>query len=277
MRQARYVHVRASKRELQVERKLQQIEAEIQAASGSSSSSGGSLAAVATSGAYSDLTGRPTLGTAAAQNTTAFEAAGAVVAHEAASDPHPGYLTPAEGDAAYAALAHGHSSATTSAAGYMSAADKTKLDSLSTDPWTWLKLASASVVSTTAYANVSGMSFTAQANTAYLVEVVGAYQTAATTTGIGLTLDIPSGSIIGINVVSTSATALGGTEVIADAASTGATTGVRAANTNTPITARFVVAIGGTGGTVQLMQRSEIAASNTTLQAGLTIMGYRAV
>ncbi len=31
-----------------------------------------------------------------------------VTAHEAASDPHPGYLTPTEGDAAYAALAHSH-------------------------------------------------------------------------------------------------------------------------------------------------------------------------
>ena len=63
----------------------------------------------------------------------------------------------------------------------------------------------------------------------------------------------------------------------ADAASTGATTGVRAANTNTPIQAFFVIAVGASGGTVQLMQRSEIAASNTVLQANLTIMGYRTI
>ena len=145
------------------------------------------------------------------------------------------------------------------------------------DPWTWTKLASNSTVSTTAYANVTGMSFTATANTTYLVDIMGAYQTAATTTGIGLTMTIPSGTIIGYNIVLTSATAVGGTEVIASGASTGATTGVRAINTNTPIRAKFVIAVGVTGGTVQLQQRSEVAASNTVLQAGLTIMGYRVI
>lgn len=145
------------------------------------------------------------------------------------------------------------------------------------DPWTWIKLASNSTVSTTAFTNVTGMSFSAAANTTYLVDVFGAYQTAATTTGIALTLDIPSGSIIGDNIVLTSATAVGGAEIIADAASTGATTGVRAANTNTPIRARFIIAIGATPGTVQLMQCSGVAASNTVLQANLTAMGYRVI
>lgn len=35
-------------------------------------------------------------------------AAGLIATHEAAVNPHPGYLTPTEGDAAYAALAHNH-------------------------------------------------------------------------------------------------------------------------------------------------------------------------
>jgi len=30
-----------------------------------------------------------------------YEVSGAVASHVAAADPHPGYLTPAEGDAAY--------------------------------------------------------------------------------------------------------------------------------------------------------------------------------
>jgi len=42
------------------------------------------LAAVATTGVYTDLAGRPTLGTAAAQNTTAFDPAGAAAAITAA-------------------------------------------------------------------------------------------------------------------------------------------------------------------------------------------------
>lgn len=145
------------------------------------------------------------------------------------------------------------------------------------DPWTWASLASNNTVSTTAYADVTGMSFIAASNTKYLIRVFGAYQTATTTTGIALTLDIPGGSIIGQNIVSTSATVLGGTEIITDNASTGASTGVRAANTNTPIQAWFVVSVGVTGGTVQLRQRSEVAGSNSVLQAGLTIMGYRTI
>jgi hypothetical protein len=147
----------------------------------------------------------------------------------------------------------------------------------SSDPWTYVKLASNNTVSTTAFANVTGMSFTAAANTTYIVNVMGAYQTAATTTGVGLALDIPSGSVVGQVVANTSATAATSLEQIADATTTGVTTGVRAANTNTPISARFVVAVGATGGTVQLLQRSEVAASNTVLQANLTVMGYRAV
>lgn len=39
---------------------------------------------------------------------TLYEVAGAVAAHEAAANPHPVYLTQAEGDAFYAALTHAH-------------------------------------------------------------------------------------------------------------------------------------------------------------------------
>jgi len=59
----------------------------------------------------------------------------AVTAHEAAADPHPGYLTTAEGNAAYAPTAHvgsggtAHANAVASgAAGFLSGADKAKLD-----------------------------------------------------------------------------------------------------------------------------------------------------
>lgn len=146
------------------------------------------------------------------------------------------------------------------------------------DPWTWLKLASNSTVNTTAFADVAGMSFTADPNTMYRVELMGAYQTAATTTGIALALDVPAGAtIIGQNIASINATGLGGTEQIADATSTGKTTGVRAANTNTLIQFVAHVIIGATGGTVQLKQASEVANSNTVLQANLTAMGFRKI
>ncbi len=48
-----------------------------------------------------------------AEGAAAYDALGAATAavatHVGLSDPHPGYLTPAEGDAAYAAIAHNHS------------------------------------------------------------------------------------------------------------------------------------------------------------------------
>jgi hypothetical protein len=145
------------------------------------------------------------------------------------------------------------------------------------DPWTWQKLAADVANSTVTLAPVTGLSFTALANTTYLVEVIGAFTSAAITTGIALALDIPSGSVVGQIIHSTSATALGGTEQIADNATTGATTGVRAANTNAAISARFIVNVAGTGGTVQLQFRSEVAASAVTVKSGLTAMGRRAI
>jgi hypothetical protein len=145
------------------------------------------------------------------------------------------------------------------------------------DPWIWQKLASDVANSTVTMAAVTGLSFTAAANTTYLVHVFGAFQSAATTTGIALALDIPSGAIIGQTTASISAIGLGGTEQIADNATTGATSVVRAANTNVPINAWFVVAVGATGGLVRLNLRSEVNNSAVTLKAGLTAMGQRVI
>lgn len=145
------------------------------------------------------------------------------------------------------------------------------------DPWTWQKLTADVSNSSVTLAAVTGLSFTAIANTTYLVQVVGTFQTAAVTTGIAMALDIPSGSVTGQMIHPTSATSLGGTEQIADAATTGATSGVRAALTNVPVFATFIVAIGATGGAVQLQFRSEIAASAVTMKANLTAMGRRVI
>lgn len=81
------------------------------------------------------------LGTAATAATGDFDAAGAaasaVSAHAAEADPHPVYLTAPEGDVAYAASAHvgaggtAHANAVASgAAGFMTGADKAKLDGI---------------------------------------------------------------------------------------------------------------------------------------------------
>jgi hypothetical protein len=143
------------------------------------------------------------------------------------------------------------------------------------DPWTWQKLAADVANNTTTLTAVTGLSFEAAENTTYLVEVIGAFQSATTTTGVALALDIPSGTVIGQMLAASSPSTTGSTEQIADNATTGTTTGVRAANTNTPISARFVVAVGATGGAVQLMLRSEIASAAVTMKAALTVMGRR--
>ena len=143
------------------------------------------------------------------------------------------------------------------------------------DPWHYAVLPSNVAVSTTTFADVTGLSFFAQANTRYEVEVFGAIQTAATTTGAALALDIPSGSVIGQGVHNLAASTLTGWEQIADNATTGSGSGMRATMANVPIRFQAIAAVGGTGGAVQLRMRSEIASSAVTLQAGLTVMKWR--
>jgi hypothetical protein len=148
----------------------------------------------------------------------------------------------------------------------------------SSDPWTWLKLSADVANSTITLASVTGLSFTAAANTTYIVELVGAFQSAATTTGIALALALPAGAgVAGLAQHAISLTALGPVEQIAAGASVGVTSGVRAAATNIPISGRWIVQAGATGGTVQLQFRSEIAASAVTMRAGLTALGFRVI
>lgn len=134
--------------------------------------------------------------------------------------------------------------------------------------------------STTTLANVTGLSFTASANTTYLVCVRGAFQSASTTTGIALTFDIPSGSIVGHNLIAEGApgfNSMNGVVITGDDTTNGAGGAVQTVNTNTPISAWAIIAVGGTGGTVQLRFRSEVAASAVTMKANLTLMSYEQV
>lgn len=146
------------------------------------------------------------------------------------------------------------------------------LDDISTT----LTLASNSTVSTTTNVDVSGMSFTALANTDYEIEVLGSFQTIATTTGIGISLDIPSGSVNGFVIAPSANTTSMISIQRSDDATVAPTTGVGAANTVFPLWGKYLVKIGATGGTVQLRQRSEVAASNSIIMAG-TIMKYRVI
>ena len=145
------------------------------------------------------------------------------------------------------------------------------------DPWSFVKLASDVANSAVTLADVTGMQFTAVANTTYLVDLTGTFQAAAATTGVAVALFIPSGQVAGQALHPVSTTASNSIEQIASGATTGVTTGVRAAATNTPVWGRWIVTVGATGGTVKLQFRSEVAASAVTMKAALTALGWRSI
>lgn len=145
------------------------------------------------------------------------------------------------------------------------------------DPWSWQKLAADVVSTIVTLVPIPGLSFEADPETSYLVEVFGTYQSVITTTGLALALDIPSGAVIGQMVSVVAGTTPNMIEQIADSITSSATPAVRAANSNTPVSARYLVTTGATGGPVQLLFRSEIAGSAITMKGGLTIMGQRKI
>jgi hypothetical protein len=94
---------------------------------------------------------------------------------------------------------------------------------------------------------------------------------------MNLALDIPSGTVIGQSIIPSANTTLMTSFQRADNAIVGTTTAAATAAADLPVTGWWLVVVGVTGGTVQLMQSSEIAASNTTLIGGRFLMQYRAI
>lgn len=145
------------------------------------------------------------------------------------------------------------------------------------DPWTFVFLSSDSAVSTTAFGNTGNLSFAATAGSIYAVEVFGVFQSAATTTGSSMALDVPAGSsVIGYYQAPNSTTTSQTTLQIAGATTTAVTASSATANTNLPFYFMGTVSA-AINGTVQVMHRSEVAASAITVKAGLTHMRYRKI
>ena len=139
-------------------------------------------------------------------------------------------------------------------------------------------LASNTAFSTTSLADVTGMSLTLAANTDYIIDLVGSFESAATTTGIGLALNV-GGTVTRIAGQANhpvSATAQGACSQEANNAVTGATAGVRAIGVAVALEGKWFVRMGATGGTAQLRCRSEIASSAVTLHAGLRLRAFLA-
>lgn len=141
---------------------------------------------------------------------------------------------------------------------------------------TTVSLASNQAFSSTSIADVTGMSISLSANTDYIIELVGSFQSAATTTGIGLCLNV-GGTVKRISGQAqhpVSATALGACSQEANNAVTGATTGVRATGVPVSLFGTWFVQMGATGGAAQLRCRSEVASSAVTLHDGLRMRAF---
>ena len=142
---------------------------------------------------------------------------------------------------------------------------------------TSVSLSADQAFSATAIADVTNMPTLAlAANTDYMIELIGSFTSAATTTGIGVCLNV-GGTVTRISGTAThpvSATAVAACSQEANNAVTGATTGVRA--TGVPVFLRgfWHVRMGATGGNCQLRCRSEIASSAVTLQAGMRMRAF---
>jgi len=89
------------------------------------------------------------IGAAPSSHTHPYEGSGAVATHEAAADPHPTYLTAAEGNAAYATTGHTHAAAN----------DARLLTFTST---------ADQAVTGTALVNVTNLAFAVAANSTYI-------------------------------------------------------------------------------------------------------------
>lgn len=146
----------------------------------------------------------------------------------------------------------------------------------SAEPWTYGYITSDLVNNAVTYVDIPNSTFTFQENSKYVIECFGSYQTAATTTGIGIklfTTDVNS-AVVGKLEVFTAITTSSGIYQT-NISTTNATTGVPAANTDTVLEGKWVLSTGATSGTANLQLRSEIASSAVTIAANRWYVRWR--
>ena len=128
----------------------------------------------------------------------------------------------------------------------------------------------SNISNSTTTLTTTGLSFNVNNGESYEVEFIGLFQSTATTTGIGLVIDIPGGFISGIVQNTLAAQTLTVHGQVADntiAHSSAGTSGVPTANSNTHVSGKWLINSTITG-TCVLNFRSEINSSTVTLQAG---------
>lgn len=218
-----------------------------------------------------------TNGLATKENTGV--AASLISAHELAADPHTIYLKQSEGDSLYVPLSHigsggtQHANATTTTSGFMSGADKTKLDGLTSDV-VLITTASLTSSSNTVLTNISELSINVQAGKTYIFEALLRFQTAATTTGIGLAMGGTSTGEVTANVNTLLGTGTSGLYTgPLTSLSTSIVTSTSVPVANTKYLARITgIFVATTTGTIFPQFRSEVNGSLVTIHPSSTMV-----
>jgi hypothetical protein len=227
-------------------------------------------------------------------NTAAdARAAALITAHEAASDPHPTYLTAAEGDAAYAAATHTHTAANITdfneavddrvaallvqgsgvTLAYNDVANTLTVSATGgADPWTYLKLSSDFNTTSATAVDVTGLSFTPAANTQYEIEAVLYTRTATATVGVRPGVAWPTAGVTD-GVAAIQQTSAAATNVLQNGNSGAAVLAPVGGNPNTtqswPAIIKAALNTGASPtGTFRLQLASETAGTTVTLRAG---------
>jgi hypothetical protein len=183
-------------------------------------------------------------------------AAAAITAHEAAIDPHPGYLTETEADALYAPIG------------------------VDTDPWTHVTASvDQTVAPGTTETNITGMAFTPGANKTYQVRFVGAWEASSTSSGQSLYLGVTwptgvDGALLG--TVATGSTSMLRTATAGATFTLSGSANAAIADTPYPVMVEGMLVAGATpSGALQLRMRTNAVGAHTiTIKAGSTL-SYR--
>lgn len=140
------------------------------------------------------------------------------------------------------------------------------------------KLAADYTNSTTTLSDITGWTFDAEAGAVYEVSIIGSFTSAATTTGVGFALTVPTGTTVTGQWEHPGATTQVGTvgSQNATAAVVAKTSGVPTANALTALKGWWHVVTSTTAGTIKMQGVSEIASSLITLKAG-SVMKIRRI
>lgn len=140
---------------------------------------------------------------------------------------------------------------------------------VASDGWAYMQLAADFVVAVIAGELAAGLAFAAAANTGHEVELMGSFQTAATTTGAAAMLDIPNGTVAGMELLPS---ANNGTVQAAPQWASGAVisplANVGIAAALYPVLGKWLVSVGATGGSIAPRWRTGVAASEARLMVG---------